>query len=190
MEILADCLTSDLLQLRSSREETFERLYESCFPRAAQLVRALGGSYDDARDVFQDALVILYEKAVAGQLDIQVSASAYVLGIVKHLWARQRGRDAHLLTFSALEREIELPEDFFDEPPRPQLRLFRFLAAAGRKCMDILQAFYYQNLPLQEIAEEFGFSNARSATVQKHKCLEKIRNQVNTKSLRYEEVVE
>ena len=56
--------------------------------------------------------------------------------------------------------------------------------------MDILQAFYYQHMPLQEIAEEFGFANARSATVQKHKCLEKVREQVKEKNTSYEEVVE
>lgn len=177
-------------QLLSDRTTAFGQLYVACFPRAAQLVKALGGDYDDAKDVFQDALIILYEKAVEGRLDIKSSASAYIIGIVKHLWVRQRGRDAHLLSFSELEQHIEIPHDFYQEPEPPRLRLFRFLATAGRKCMDILQAFYYQHLPLQEIAEEFGFSNTRSATVQKHKCLEKIREQVKEKSLRYEEVVE
>lgn len=177
-------------QLRTNRTAAFEQLYSACFPRAARLVKALGGDYDDARDVFQDALIILYEKAVEGKLDIQGAPSAYLLGIVKHLWVRQRGRDAHLLSFSELERAIDIPGDFYEEAEKPRLRLFRFLAAAGRRCMDILQAFYYQRLPMEEIAEEFGFSSTRSATVQKHKCLEKVRKQIKEKSLRYEEVVE
>lgn len=186
-----DMTTTDIgHRLRTEREVAFEQLYEACFPRAAQLVKALGGDYEGAKDIFQDALVILYEKAVEGRLDIQSSASAYVLGIVKHLWVRQRGRDAHLLSFSELEQQIDIPDGFYQEPERPRLRLFRFLAAAGRRCMDILQAFYYQQLPLQEIAEEFGFSSTRSATVQKYKCLEKIREQVKEKAFRYEEVVE
>lgn len=183
--------TTDITQqVRTNREAAFERLYEASFPQVARLVRALGGEYEDARDIFQDALVIFYEKAVEGQLEIQSSPTAYIVGIAKQLWLRQRRRNAHLLTFSELEREMEIPEDIFQQPEKPRLRLFRFLAAAGRKCMEILQAFYYQQMPLPEIAEEFGFANTRSATVQKHKCLDKVREQVKTKTIRYEEVVE
>lgn len=177
-------------QLRTNREAAFGRLYEDAFPQVARLVKALGGNYEDARDIFQDALAVLYEKAVEGRLSIQSSPAAYLTGIAKHLWLRQRRQDAHLLTFSELEKEIEIPEDIIAPPEKPRLRLFRFLAAAGRKCMEILQAFYYQQMPLPEIAEEFGFANTRSATVQKHKCLEKVRDQVKAKSIRYEEVVE
>lgn len=186
-----DITTIDIGHRLCTRQEAaFEQLYTACFPRAARLVKALGGDYDDARDVFQDALIILYEKAVEGKLDIHGAPSAYLLGIVKHLWVRQRGRNAHLLHFSELERAIEIPGDFYEEAEKPRLRLFRFLAAAGRRCMDILQAFYYQRLPMEEITAEFGFSSVRSATVQKHKCLEKVRKQVKEKSLHYEEVVE
>ncbi len=177
-------------QLRTNREAAFGQLYEAAFPQVARLVKALGGEYEDAKDIFQDALIILYEKAVEGQLNIQYSPAAYLLGIAKHLWLRQRRQNAHLLTFSELEMDIDIPEDIVGQPEKPRLRLFRFLAAAGRKCMEILQAFYYQQMPLPEIAKEFGFANTRSATVQKYKCLEKVRDQVKAKAIRYEEVVE
>lgn len=177
-------------QLRTNRGAAFEQLYEAVFPQVARMVKALGGEYEDARDIFQDALVILYEKAVEGRLDIRSSPSAYLLGIAKHLWLRQQRQNGHLLTFSELEKEIDIPEDIIRQPEKTHLRLYRFLAAAGRRCMDILQAFYYQQMPLPEIAEEFGFANTRSATVQKHKCLEKVREQVKAKSLSYAEVVE
>ena len=108
--------TTDIaMQLRTRREAAFEQLYESCFPRVAQLVKALGGGYEDARDIFQDALVILYEKAVEGQLEIQSSPSSYLVGIAKHLWQRQRRQDGHLLTFSELEKEIAIPEVVFQQ---------------------------------------------------------------------------
>lgn len=177
-------------QLRTHREAAFEQLYKDCFPQVARLVKALGGDYEDARDIFQDTLVIMYEKAVEGRLDIHSSPPAYAMGIAKHLWLRQRRENAHLLTFSEVEKEIDIPEDIVQPPERPRLRLFRFLEVAGRKCMEILQAFYYQRMPLSEVAREFGFANARSATAQKHKCMEKVREQVKAKNICYEEVVE
>lgn len=44
--------------------------------------------------------------------------------------------------------------------------------------MQLLIAFYYDGLSMQDMARRFGFSGTRSATVQKHKCLEKVRAEV------------
>ncbi len=175
--------------LREDREKAFEQLYRQGFPQVARMIKGLGGSYQDARDTFQDALVILYEKAVEGRLEIRSTASAYVVGIAKHLWVRQQRENSHLLAFSQMEKEIDVPDTFYEPLEKPKLRLFHYLEVAGRKCLDILQAFYYQRMPLRQIAEEFGFANTRSATVQKHKCLEKVRAEVKNKKESYEEMV-
>ena len=53
--------------------------------------------------------------------------------------------------------------------------------------MELLKSFYYDELPLNDIAETYGFSGVRSATVQKYKCLEKVRETVKEKSLTYED---
>jgi len=68
-------------------------------------------------------------------------------------------------------------------------RILRLLQAAGRKCMEVLTAFYYEKLDMQELAHRFGFSGTRSATVQKFKCLQKVKQVVKEKSLQYEDFV-
>jgi len=45
-------------------------------------------------------------------------------------------------------------------------------------------------MSLQEIADEYGYSGVRSATVQKFKCLEKVRESVKEKSLVYDDFME
>ncbi|HEX3385741.1 MAG TPA: sigma-70 family RNA polymerase sigma factor, partial [Mucilaginibacter sp.] len=79
-----------------------------------------------------------------------------------------------------MEEEIEPSES----------KILSFLQTAGKKCMDLLRSFYYEELPLADIAETFGFSGARSATVQKYKCLEKVRETVKEKALTYEDFVD
>jgi predicted DNA-binding protein YlxM (UPF0122 family) len=69
-------------------------------------------------------------------------------------------------------------------------KLLNFLENAGQKCMDMLKAFYYDNLPVRTIAEQFGFSGERSATVQKYKCMEKVRETIKEKALVYEDFFE
>jgi len=78
-----------------------------------------------------------------------------------------------------------------DEELQPSsVKLLYYLETAGQKCMKILKAFYYDNLPVNKIAELFGYSGVRSATVQKYKCMEKVRETIKEKSLAYEDFVE
>jgi hypothetical protein len=53
-----------------------------------------------------------------------------------------------------------------------------------------LKAFYYDNLPVNTIANLFGYSGERSATVQKYKCMEKVRETIKERSLAYEDFIE
>ena len=171
--------------LKTDRNRAFRQLYEEAFAPVARFVCRMGGSYPDAKDIFHDALIILYEKVVEGELSLQSSVNAYVLGICKHLWMRQYRQDQHQLPLSEVEAVITIPEDYPEEKtPRNTIR--KVLEFAGQKCMELLQAFYYHRNSMQEIAQQFGYTSSRSATVQKFKCLEKVRSKVKENQLDYE----
>jgi hypothetical protein len=190
-------------QFQTNEPAIFKQLYRQCFPKVAYMVKALGGNQLEAEDIFQESLVILYEKVMQEDLQLRTNPQAYLLGIAKHLWVRTQKANAHLITFQ-LERQIMRHllrlSSIYNYGRwfyrllfmRHLLRLssIRLLSVAGKKCMDLLQAFYYQHLSANQLASDFGFSSARSATAQKYKCLEKIREQVKQKQLRYEEVVD
>lgn len=169
----------------AQREQFFISLYKKAFPKVAGYVGKMGGSFDEAKDIFQDALVIYYEKLTTGSFELHVNEQAYLLGISRHLWSKkfrenvqQTDLDA---AFDAIETKAQEPSS---------ARLMHYLETAGEKCMEILKAFYYDNLPVQSIATLFGYSGTRSATVQKYKCMEKVRETIKEKSLAYEDFIE
>lgn len=167
-----------------NREEFFIRLYKKAFPVVAKYISRRGGSFDEAKDVFHDALVIYYEKTVQQVLNNSIDETAYLVGTAKHLWLRKFSCDKKVVSLDG----VEVPTDDEEELSTP--RLMRFLTKAGSKCMELLKSFYYDEAPLNEIAEAFGFSGVRSATVQKYKCLEKVRETIKQKALHYEDFVE
>jgi RNA polymerase sigma factor (sigma-70 family) len=173
-------------QTTAERARIFEELYEQAFPLAAGFVRKMGGSLDDARDIFQDALVIYYEKSLQEDFMITTSPEAYILGISKHLWVKKFKKDRQKVSFSDWEHEIEIPV----EENYNSVMLLKFLEQAGKKCLDLLRAFYYEKLSMNEVAQLLGFKNERSATVQKYKCLEKVRDTIKEKSIDYEDFTE
>ncbi|RYZ94768.1 MAG: sigma-70 family RNA polymerase sigma factor [Sphingobacteriaceae bacterium] len=177
-------LMAILLNTPVQREELFIQLYKKAFPAAANYVRKMGGTFDEARDIFQDALVIYYEKALTAQTQINTSDTAYLLGITRHLWLKKNKENNKLQPLDGYdinENEEQLPSP---------ARIMHYLETAGQKCMEMLRAFYYDKLPVKDIATLFGYSGERSATVQKYKCLEKVRNTVKQKALTYEDFLE
>lgn len=172
---------------KDTREEWFVHLYMTVFPDAARHVRKMGGSLEDAKDVFQEAIVVYYEKFITGSLRIQVNEKAYLMGIVKHLWTERYHEAVRLSTLEYGVESMEVSESSRDYIAD---RVLKFLTVAGGKCMNLLKAFYYDKLSMEEVARQFGYSSIRSSTVQKYKCLEKVREVVKEKSLTYESFID
>lgn len=175
---------SNMESLRAKREALFVSLYQKAFPAVAKYVSRMGGSFDEAKDVFQDALVVYYEKAIAGNCVINVNERAYLMGISKHLWLKKFGKNNKYVPIDGFDAETDETLRIADN------KLLNFLKTAGEKCMDLLRSFYHDQLPLNDIAETFGFSGVRSATVQKYKCLEKVRETIKQKALTYDDFME
>jgi DNA-directed RNA polymerase specialized sigma24 family protein len=171
------------------REKNFEHLYEEVFPAVADIVSKQGGSFHDAKDIFQDALIIFYEKNVNGALHVKLSDEAYIIGIAKHLWIKKFKSKHRLLSLDFWEKEITLPQDYFEIEITKTNRLLHLLEVAGKKCMELLHSIYYDKLSMNEVSQVHGFSNPHSASVQKHKCIEKIKVIVKQKSLNYEDFI-
>lgn len=171
-----------------TRETLFTTLYKKVFPVLSRYVSRMGGSFEEAKDVFQDALIIYYEKIVASNNTASGrDGNAYLFGIAKHLWLQKYRNSSVNVPLDDIGHEI-LNED--QQPNFVTEKLMHYLEASGQKCMEILKAFYYDKLPVQQLANLFGYTSVRSATVQKYKCLEKVRDHVKQKSLTYEDFLE
>jgi RNA polymerase sigma factor (sigma-70 family) len=168
-----------------SREIFFEQLYENAFPAFARFASKMNASFQDAKDIFHDALVIYYEKTMGKDLAIRTSAEAYVVGIAKHLWIRKYKKDRYKVPLDRVESEISIPPDYY--ATGNELELLDFLEKSGRKCLDLLRKFYFENRSLQNIAAVLGYGNVRSATVQKFKCIAKLRDAIKEKNVDYED---
>jgi DNA-directed RNA polymerase specialized sigma24 family protein len=156
-------------------EDPITSLYRDSFPDLARMIRRMGGTLEQAKDSFHEALLIYLEKERAGTLRLQSSPKAYLLGTAKICYLRANKTST-----------LPFPEGF--EPAEPadagdeerERTLLDSLLRSGKKCLELLKAFYYDHCSMQDIAARFGFNGRRSATVQKYKCLEKVRENIKT----------
>jgi RNA polymerase sigma factor (sigma-70 family) len=164
--------------LLANREQALTQLYRRAFPPVRRHVCNHGGTAEDAQDVFHDALVILYEQAVGEKLELTASASTYLLGIARNLWRHERRRRARLPQDALPDDPSQLTAEAATETEATGFAVLDYVERLGSRCKSMLLAFYYFQQPLAQIAEANGYRSVRSATVQKFKCLERLRHAV------------
>jgi DNA-directed RNA polymerase specialized sigma24 family protein len=174
----------DISDAKASREGFFRELYENAFYPVASFVRKNGGSFEQAKDIFHEALIILYERKFHEGKSVD-SPQAYVFGIAKHLWNRQVNLAKSTVDIEGADLPVAASDDVVNE-----VKLLSWIERTSRKCLDILQAFYYEKKNTRQIMTDLGYSSPHSTTVQKYKCLESLRNEVKQKSMMYEDFTE
>ena len=167
--------------LYTGNQEVFNDLYEYEFPKVVKLVTQNSGSVDNARDIFQDALVILMEKVFYKELHLSCSIGTYLYAISQNLWLSKLRRNKFFISLCKLsfinsELEVRLIED--ENMPENIEDITNAIETLGNPCKQLLELFYYKNESWEDIAELLGYASAGSARNQKYKCLERLRKQL------------
>lgn len=167
-------------------DQNLEKLYRDAFPHIARLLHSLGADLDTARDLFHDAMIIYLEKRRDHNLSAHASPRQYLAGIARILWFKQCRQDRRQTDIRLVEDSLTAEEAI--DPEKRSILLYKYLKTAGNKCLQLLQAFYYEKLSMPAIAGKFHYGSAHSATVQKYKCLEKLREKIKQTEI-YEEAI-
>jgi DNA-directed RNA polymerase specialized sigma24 family protein len=167
-------------------DQHLEELYREAFPQIARLLHHLGADLDTARDLFHDAMIIYLEKRKDNHLPAHVSPRQYLTGIARILWFKRYKQQRQLTDIQPVENSLTAEET--TDPEKRSLLLYKYLKTAGNTCLQLLQAFYYEKLSMPAIAEKFHYRSIHSATVQKYKCLEKLREKIKHTEI-YEEAI-
>ncbi len=167
-----------LLHLRNNQYPAAIKGLYKVLPAAQQYIKANSGTADDAKDIFQDALVILYKKAQQPDFVLSVPLKTYLLAVVKNCWWQELRRRKKLPAG-------ELPQDIADLPVYEE-PVFHLATAAfhllGEKCRQLLILFYFKHKTFKEIARSLAFSDERVAKNQKYRCMEKAKENFLTLS--------
>src|SRR6478609_7472332 len=77
-----------VLQLRSGdRDKVIQYLYQTSFPKIRSYIVSRGGSREDARDVFQDTVMVFFRKVTEGLISEDgMNVPAYMMNMAKNRW--------------------------------------------------------------------------------------------------------
>jgi RNA polymerase sigma factor (sigma-70 family) len=164
--------------LATSDKKAIETIYRENFNMIQTLVINNNGSVDDAKDLFQEAMIVLYEKARSGVFELNCQIKTYIYSVCRRLWLK---RLQQLNRYSAPAESPELTVPVDDEIDEHEKRNIEFemmdkaIISLGEPCKSLLEAYYLQKQNMQIIAANFGYTNADNAKNQKYKCLMRLK---------------
>lgn len=153
-------------------------LYRDYFPMVRNLIVLNNGTEDEAKDIFQEAVIILYDKISQGEFELTSKLKTYLYSVCRRLWLKQLGGTSRTFTdISDYEELLPVEEDLtlHRERDRQFDRMEEALNKLGEPCRTIIRDFYLMNRSMQEICDKFGYTNTDNAKTQKYKCLQRLK---------------
>jgi RNA polymerase sigma factor (sigma-70 family) len=160
--------------LAKNDSKAIESLYKSHFTMIQHFVLNNNGSFDDARDVFQEAMITLYEKVQNDSFVLSCQIKTYIFSICKNLWLKrlqQMGKYSSPLSTEEESISVEADLEELEKKDAAFAIMNRALNSLGEPCKSLLEGYYLNKKGMQELADDFGYTNADNAKNQKYKCL-------------------
>ena len=107
--------------VRTQDPEALTYLYKKVFPRVFKIIEKSGGGYDIAKDIFQEAIIVIFRKARKRTLPKKIKVENYLIGICKLIWKNEHRNE----TLKTIDIQIEDDElDKIDEAESDLLQVY------------------------------------------------------------------
>lgn len=152
----------DLLYLQGilkNDSRVLEDIYRKCLPPVFGMLRRNNGTFEDARDVFQEAIVVVFNHAARPGFQLTAPFQSYLLGICRFIWLRQLKKNARTEVTSVQEERYDIDADLeqkiFESEKRTLYR--EKFSLLGSDCQQLLRRFFDRE-PLNDIAADMGYT--------------------------------
>lgn len=164
--------------LAENDKNAVEALYRDNYTAIQSFILNNNGSVDEARDIFQEAMIVLYEKSKSPSFELNCQIKTYLYSVCRRLWLKR------LLQLNKYSSQVESMEDTIpvedeiedhDKKNEDFVLMENAMAKIGEPCKSLLDSYYIQKKTMQDISVEFGYTNSDNAKTQKYKCLMRLK---------------
>lgn len=146
------------------------------------LVTKNNGNEEDAEDIFQDSLIIVFKKIRANELDLSCSFRTYLYSVCRNLWLQKLSKRKQYSTeFNDVETFITMSDYALSEKNQDEVEKFRLyqqhFTTLPNDCQKVLMLFM-NKVSLKDIATEMGFKTEKYAKTRKYLCKEELKKRI------------
>ena len=174
-----DIKEKELLEgLALGDKKAVETIYKDNFNMVQSLVINNNGSAQEAKDVFQESMIVLLEKARSGNFELNCQIKTYVYSVCRRIWLKKLQQyNRYTNEVESMVGTVPVDEDVEEYEKRDQefAMMEKAIGSLGEPCKSLLEAYYLQKQNMQTIATKFGYTNSDNAKNQKYKCLMRLK---------------
>jgi RNA polymerase sigma factor (sigma-70 family) len=162
--------------IRNQDKQILKSIYQTYFSTIKRFVLDNYGSEQDAKDVFQEGIIIIYRKAKEGNIKLNSSFKTYIYSVCRFIWIKQLAKRKENTEKMEIYVEYEvIPDVTLDEYEKnEQYKLYqKHFKRLEKECQKLLQLFL-KKVPLKDIAEIMGIDSQQYVKRKKYKCKEQL----------------
>lgn len=150
-------------------EVALDYLYKKHYAMMTKMVLKNNGTMEEANDVYQEALIIFWQKAISGNLKITSKISTYLYSICKNYWMKELNRKKRL---SYADHEGSTFQSDHGDIISKVVK--EAIEALGDPCKSVLTYYYFNEMSMSDIADRMNYSNADTVKAKKYKCKKRL----------------
>jgi RNA polymerase sigma factor (sigma-70 family) len=178
-------------RLKNDEEDSWVYVYKIAFEPVARYILTNGGHREDAKDIFQDAMVVLTNKVHKPDFELTCKIEVFIYSIARNLWLRRLEKKSKRIDNEILDEkianelvDIEFDYSVFDLEDDCDDLLTTVLEVLKDfnhpDCTKILMEYYFFDLSHKEISEIMKLSENYTKK-KKYNCLDYLRKAVEEK---------
>ncbi len=152
-------------------------IYKQYYYKINYFVKKNRGTEDDASDVFQEAIIVIYRKMKDNDLSFKNGSFAgYLFSVSRFIWLKQL--EKRRIERERLTETLPFQENLYDEnlvelvEKNERYGLYqKHFATLSPDCQKLMQLFF-EKVSLREIAKIMGYKSENYAKKRKYKCKE------------------
>lgn len=190
---------TELIPLIKKEQKYLGIVYKRCKAYCIRfMVNMTNGAMtnDDLEDIYQDAILVLYEKIIGGDFVLTSKIQTYLNSVCRFQLLNKYKVSQKTVAYenngdeenhASYDDQITDSLDEIEDPKEKQFtaieKALKKMKAAGGQCYQILTLFWYQKKSMKEIADICNYTDDKNAKHQKSRCQKKLRemasNEIN-----------
>lgn len=153
-----------------------EFVYKNYLPIFLRKINKNSGLYEDAEDIFQESIIIIYQNIQSGKITKETNFKSYFWSVFSNL-ANNQNRKYHQNKISIdSDSQDDFIDDELDSQYEKNLRSKIYIDHFNRlkeECKRLLKLFF-KKISIKEIAKKLGYKNEQVVKVKKYKCKDEL----------------
>ena len=172
---------SDLIKgIRNHDSSILEHVYNTHYPIIEGYITHNQGSREQARDIFQDAMIIVYKRVKSDELELTCKFGTYLYAICKNIWMQERKKYLQR-TQKLRQQPLEVNDPGPADDPLLQNHLTdlfnKHFDALSKDCQKIL-SMYFNNFSVEDIRAAMNYKDLHHTADRKYRCKKSLINRI------------